>query len=389
MAGWLTYIGSIHIREMDLGLDRIKPVAEKLGVLHVACPVVIVGGTNGKGSTVTTMEAVYRAAGYNVGAFTSPILFHHNEQVRINGENPSDDVFCEAFAKVEAARGEITITPFEFHTLAALCIFKSHMLDVLILEVGLGGRLDATNIIDADVAVVTSIGIDHVDFLGDTREKIGFEKAGIFRKGRLAVCGDPNPPASLIEHAKKLGTILHMTESPRHFAASQLAPQNITIALKVVSLLQDRLPVTEENIQKGVRNAKLTGRQQVIPGDVTEIIDVAHNIDSVKWLSDKLTSMPCSGKTYAVFSMLGDKDIRGCVALIKHQIDHWYVAPLHVKRAASLEKLQEIFAQENVSGVTWLPTIEKAYLEVRKMAVKKDRIVVFGSFNTVSQCRVG
>lgn len=392
MADWLTYIGLIHSKEMDLGLERIKPVARKMGVDAFECPVVIVGGTNGKGSTVACMEAVYRAAGYNVGAFTSPILFKHNEQVRVNAENPSDEIFCEAFAKVEAARGEITITPFEFQTLAALCIFKTQKLDVLILEVGLGGRLDATNIIDADVAVVTSIGIDHIDFLGDTREKIGFEKAGIFRKDKLAVCGDLNPPASLIEYAEQLGTKLYFSNNRHaserwHLIPSQLAPQNIATAMMAVELLQDRLPVTQEQINHGITTVTLPGRLQVIAGDVTEIHDVAHNVDSVQWLSNKLSAMPCVGKTYAVFSMLGDKDIRGCLEIIKHQIDGWYVAPLNVKRGASLETLRNVFG--GVAHVSFLPTIADAYQEALKVAVAGDRIVVFGSFYTLNQCRVG
>lgn len=390
MADWLTYIDSIHFKEMDLGLERIKPIARKMGVDVFDCPVVTVGGTNGKGSTVATIESVYRAAGYNVGAFTSPILFRHHEQVRVNGENPSDNEFCHAFAKIEAARGELTVTPFEFHTLAALCIFKTHKLDVLILEVGLGGRLDATNIIDADVAVVTSIGIDHIDFLGDTREKIGFEKAGIFRKGKPAVCGDPNPPASLVAYAEEIGAKLYFTGPPEKRAAiqsAQLAPQNIATALMAVSLLQERLPVTEEQINQGVRSASLIGRQEVIPGDIIEIHDVAHNVDSVKWLADKLDSMPCTGKTYAVFSMLGDKDIRGCLAIIKEKIDSWYVAPLNVKRGASMEILSANFQKEYIENVTLYSTISDAYQNAKSTACIGDRIIVFGSFHTLKLVR--
>lgn len=391
MADWLDWMATVHSKEWDLGLDRIKPVAIKMGVEKFDCPVVIVGGTNGKGSTVAVLESIYRQAGYNVGAFTSPVIYRHNEQVRLNGESPNDQTFCDAFNNVQAARGEITLTPFEFQTLAALDIFKSNPLDVLLLEVGLGGRLDATNIIDADVAIVTSIGIDHVEYLGDTREKIGFEKAGIFRQGHPAVCGDPEPPASLVEYAEKLGAILYMTGSPWNYMPREdnlfhLAPRNIANAVKAVELLQARLPVSVTQIQLGIQHAKLPGRLEVFPGDVTEIRDVSHNIDSVGWLSQKLSSMPCSGKTYAVFSMLADKDIQGCVALIKHQIDEWFVAPLAVKRGASLARLKEVFQQEAIDGVNYFDSIKLAYDSAKQQSIKNDRIVVFGSFHTLGEC---
>ena len=202
---WLSWIAKVHSTEIELGLDRIKVVGARLNVLEPNCTVIIVGGTNGKGSTVAGIEAIYRAAGYLVGAFTSPILLKHNEQVRINGKDASDAKFCDAFAKVEAARGDIVLTPFEFQTLAALIIFHDYSLHVLILEVGLGGRLDAVNIIDADISIVTSIAIDHIEWLGSTREMIGREKAGIFRPKKPAVCGDNNPPQSLVEYAQSIG----------------------------------------------------------------------------------------------------------------------------------------------------------------------------------------
>src|SRR5437868_5228326 len=201
---WLTFISGLHSQEIDLGLMRVKTVAERLKVLNPDCVVITVAGTNGKGSTVAGLESIYQAANYKTGAFTSPFLFRYNEQIRINGDMVSDSNLCKAFSQVEAARGDISLTPFEFGTLAALVLFAESKLDVWILEVGLGGRLDAVNIIDADVSVVTSIAIDHIDYLGETREKIGVEKAGIFREKKPAVCGDAEPPATLEEVAKKI-----------------------------------------------------------------------------------------------------------------------------------------------------------------------------------------
>ncbi len=217
LSEWLNYIGSVHKTEIDLGLDRIREVARKLDCLTPSCPVVMVGGTNGKGSVVAGLQAIYLAAGYRTGAFTSPYLFQHNEEVSVNGEFASDDDFCDAFQKIEDARGTISLSPFEYHTLAALLIFKTANPDVLILEVGLGGRLDAVNIVDADVSVVTSIGIDHVAWLGDTRELIAIEKAGIFRKGKPAICGDANPPHTLNEQAEKIGAYFYQQGRDFHF----------------------------------------------------------------------------------------------------------------------------------------------------------------------------
>lgn len=401
---WLDWIVSIHKTEMELGLDRVKAVAARLNVLSLFCPIIIVGGTNGKGSTVAGLEAIYRYQGYHVGAFTSPILFKHNEQVRIDGKLASDEEFCDAFTKIEAVRGDVTLTPFEFCTLAALFIFQQYKLDVLILEVGLGGRLDAVNIIDADVAIVTSIAIDHTEWLGSTREEIAREKAGIFRKDKPAVCGDFDLPNSLIEYATFLdvplfyhGRDFYYDEDDKswHWASYQntkyenlplsaLATQNMSTVLMAVTLLQNRLPVTREAIDQGLSNVKLPGRIQVISGPVMEIYDVSHNAESVAFLAKRIRGLSCPGKTYAVFSMLADKDIAESITTIRDVIDVWHIAPLSVKRAASADTLIRVFHDAEINEVTPFSSIEEAYDAAKHKAQPGDRIVVFGSFHTVS-----
>lgn len=296
LSEWLSWIDQVHAKEIDLGLERVKEVAEKLNVSSPACPVIIVGGTNGKGSTVAGLEAIYLAANYRTGAFTSPFLFKPNEQVRINGEVVTDQALCAAFAEVEEARGETLLTQFEYFTLATLVIFKEHSLDVMILEVGLGGRLDSVNIIDASIAVVASIGIDHVSWLGATREQIGREKAGIFRPEYPVVCGDFDPPASILEAAADLGAPLYcqgrefdfnetisdwswQSETAQYNALplNILAVQNMSSVLMVITLLQSKLPVTEDAIKKGLSSVKLPGRIQILNGATTTIFDVSHN----------------------------------------------------------------------------------------------------------------
>jgi dihydrofolate synthase / folylpolyglutamate synthase len=403
LSEWLSWIDKVHINEIELGLERVRRVAERLSLLTPSCPVIIVGGTNGKGSTVSGLEAIYRAAGYQVGAFTTPVLWTYNEQVRLNGQVASDQAFCQAFEKIEKARGDIPLTFFEYGTLAALVLFEMHALDVWILEVGLGGRLDAVNIIDADVAVVTTISLDHVAWLGDTREAIGYEKAGIFRERKPAVCGDNEPPASISDYAKKIGTplycqerdffyqektttwswtfnTLHYTDLPK----SVLLTQNMSTVLMVITLLQPRLAVSREAINAGLSKVTLPGRLQIVEGEIMRVYDVSHNPASVAVLAKCLESIPCQGKTYAVFSMLGDKDITESIKLIKAHIDEWYVAPLPVKRGASLQTLKRAFEQAGVTDVHYFSTIQEADDVVKHKATPGDRIIAFGSFHTLA-----
>lgn len=405
LAEWLCYIDQQHKKEIDLGLERVKQVAARLGLLTPSCPVITVGGTNGKGSTVAGLQAIYQTAGYKVGAFTTPFLFKYNEQVRINGNEATEEEFCQVFEMIEGARDKsITLTPFEYSTLAALKIFQDHSLDVMILEVGLGGRLDAVNIIDADVSVITSIGIDHVEWLGNTRESIALEKAGILRPNKIAVCGDIDPPATLLSYAAELKAPLlcrgkhfsHLENETgwswlcgdlhyQNLPYSNLAIENMATVLMTIRLLQEKLPVTLSDIVSGLNKAALVGRIQVVPGPVTEIYDVSHNPASIAWLARKLTGLAgAAGKTCAVFSMLADKDIAESMLAIKDQIGAWYIAPLNTKRAATPEQLA---AACRAAGITaqMFADITKAYAAACAETETGDRIVIFGSFHTVAE----
>lgn len=403
LSSWLDWIGSVHNKEIDLGLDRIHQVAERLGLLTPKCKVIIVGGTNGKGSVVAGLEAIYLAAGYRVGAFTTPYLFVHNEEVRLNGTQADDVSFCRAFEMIESARADVSLTPFEYHTLAALIIFAKANLDVMILEVGLGGRLDAVNVMDADVSIVTSIGIDHIEWLGDTREAIAVEKAGIFRHDKPGICGDANPPTTLLASALAIGTKLYLqgedftfTEFPDHWSwqtkdieypdlpRSHLLTQNMSSVLMAVTVLQPLLPVPEEALRRGLKTVTLTGRIQVIEGPVTEIYDVSHNPASAEVLAQRLSTMPCTGKTYAVFSMLHDKDIAGTIEVIRDKIDEWFIGPLTGKRATSIEMLTKIFVDIGIQSVNFNESIVAAYQAACQHAKPGDRIIIFGSFFTVA-----
>lgn len=400
---WLDWIKSLHIKQIDLGLSRVQKVLENMN-LKMTFPIITVAGTNGKGSTVAGLESVYLAAGFKTGAFTSPFLFRYNEQIKILGKEISDEALCSAFAKVEAARKDITLTPFEFNTLAALEVFQNANLDVVILEVGLGGRLDAVNVVDADVAIVTSIGIDHADYLGDTREKIAKEKAGIFRKNKPAICGDYHPPQSLVDYAKEINAKLYCqnqdfgfdidgfhwnwwSENTRYenLTHPKLALQNMSTALMAVELLQNKLPVKQDAIEKALKTVSLTGRIQIFTGDVLKIFDVSHNPTAVLFLANYLKNHPVNGKTRAVFSMLADKDIVGTLWVIKNAIDEWYTAPLGGDRAASKQVLEYCFRKVNFANVNFYDSLEEAYKEAEKNSQKGDRIVVFGSFHTVAE----
>lgn len=407
MSEWLSWINSLHVTDIDLSLERVMEVAKRLRLLNPNCLVVTVAGTNGKGSCVAGLESIYLAMGYRVGAFTSPMLFKHNEQVRIQGLDATDADFCEAFERIDQARGEITLTPFEFNTLAAFSIFSNTHLDIWILEVGLGGRFDAVNAINADVAIVSSISLDHTDWLGETREKIAYEKAGIFRNNKPAVCGDFDPPQTLIDYAHEMGAPLYCQSREFGFEKKgsgwtwwslknrfenlpipTLALQNMATVLMAVELLQDKLPVTLEVIQQALTKVTLPGRIQIFPGSITHIFDVSHNPAAAAFLAVWLRENICEGKTHAVFSMLADKDIVSTLEVIKNVIDEWHIASLPIKRGASLEKLLACFEQSGIASVNSYPAISQAYQSAIHQAHKGDRIVVFGSFHTVAEAKL-
>jgi dihydrofolate synthase/folylpolyglutamate synthase len=400
---WIKHIQSQHRKSIDLGLERIKRIANELDLLTLPFPVITVGGTNGKGSTVAGLEAIYLANDYRVGAFTSPYLYKFNELVRIQGKSASDTDFIHAFEQIEKVRADVTLTQFEFNTLAALIIFKQSNLDIVILEVGLGGRLDAVNIIDADIMVVTSIAIDHADWLGDTREKIGREKAGIFRKHKPAVCGDFDPPHSLVAYAAGLDTPLFCQGRDFNFGKNlsswiwqgqknpleqlplpHLALQNMSSVLMAVELMQSKRPVTRDAIDKALVNLHLPGRIQVIPGEVTQILDVSHNPAAAEFLANYLRQQPIKGKTRAVFSMLADKDIAATLNVMRDEIDEWYIAALPVERGQSLEKLASAFKKADITAVKAYEAIQTAYETACSASMVGERVVVFGSFYTVA-----
>jgi dihydrofolate synthase/folylpolyglutamate synthase len=411
LSTWLSYLESIHSRPIDMGLDRVRQVADRLD-LKLDCLRVVVGGTNGKGSTCATLESILLCAGYKVGLYTSPHLLDFNERARVNGEIATDAQLTEQFAAVDAARGDVSLTYFELTTLAILRLFDQHELDVVVLEVGLGGRLDAVNIVDADCAIVTSVDLDHMDYLGDTREQIGFEKAHIFRPGKPAICADPVPPETLVEYAQSIGADLwrfgrdynysgdkqqwsyggrnqrrNAMAYPALRGANQLL--NAAAALAALEALRDRLPVPQQAVRLGLLQVQLPGRFQILPGQPTVILDVAHNPHAAAVLADNLGNMGFHPYTYAVFGMLSDKDIDGVVEKLKGRIDHWLCAGLPGPRGLTGEALAERLRALGVpegkdNSITAYNNPGDAYAAVEARAGEGDRILVFGSFLTVA-----
>jgi dihydrofolate synthase/folylpolyglutamate synthase len=383
-------------------------VKARLGA-DLACPVVIVGGTNGKGSTCAFLESLLTSAGHRTGVYTSPHLLRYAERVRIGAQEVDESALCAAFAAVEAARGDVSLTYFEFGTLAAAWLFARENVDAAVLEVGLGGRLDAVNVFDADVAVVTSVDLDHQDWLGDTREDIGREKAGIFRPGRVAICADPAPPAALVAHARAIGADLRVIGQAfsvtrdadgwrfegRHWRLGALPwPRlrgdfqlgNAGAALATLEALAKRLPVPPAAISEGLRNARVTGRFEVLPGRPAVILDVAHNPHAARALAANLATTRGEGRTFAVFAMLADKDIAGVAAAVRGQIDHWLVAGLDVPRGASAQTVLAALAKAAPGApAECLPSVAAACRRACERAGEDDRIVAFGSFYTVAE----
>ncbi len=411
---WLAHLESLHPRGqggIELGLERVLRVKEVLAQ-ELRCPVITVGGTNGKGSTCAYMEAMYSFAGYRVGCYTSPHLLEYNERVRIDRLPVDDTGLCEAFARVEAARqvaGDIALTYFEFGTLAAIEVFRSRQVEILILEVGLGGRLDAVNAYDADCAVITSIALDHTNWLGPTRASIAFEKAGIFRAGKPAICADPDPPQSLLEQARAVGADLHVLGRDFGYSGDQLqwtfwgrgglrrgglatpalrgAGQlgNASAALDAIELLRKRLPVSMQAIRRGLIELDLPGRCQVIPGRPVIVLDVAHNPQAVAGLAAKLGEMAFCARTIAVVGMLGDKDLAGSLAPLAGKVDLWLLADLKVPRGASSEVLTAAVNNSGLGGrVECFVSPDEAFARSAELAGENDRIIVFGSFYTVA-----
>jgi dihydrofolate synthase/folylpolyglutamate synthase len=415
LADWLTLLETRHPQAIDMGLERVAKVRQKMDIAFRG-PVISVAGTNGKGSTCAMLESILMRAGYKVGLYIKPHFLHFNERARIGGVPADDATLIAAFQLVEAARGDISLTYFEFTTLAIIKLMADADLDVTILEVGLGGRLDAVNIIDADVAIVTSIDIDHSAYLGNTREAIGFEKAGIFRPGKPAICSDPVPPQSLIDHANAIGADLWLMGRDFNYTgdkqqwnyggrgqrrnslaypslrgANQLL--NASAALAALESLRQVLPIGAQEVRTGLVMVDLPGRFQVMPGQPLVVLDVAHNPHAAAALAQNLGNMGFHPYTYAVFGAMADKDIDGILAQMKEHVDHWCVTDLPLPRAATAQQLKDKlldagvvpeFAANAARSIELFANPAQAYANAHQRAGENDRIVVFGSFLTVA-----
>ena len=404
---WLAWQEQLHPNAIDLGLDRVRRVLTALKLEHPAFPLLTAGGTNGKGSCVAYLEAMLRAAGYKTGAYTSPHLLRYNERVRVDGTEAMDGEFCEAFERIDRARGDVSLTYFEFGTLAALDVFARHAVDAAVLEVGMGGRLDAVNAVDPEGALVASVGLDHQEWLGSDRESIGFEKAGIYRAARPAVCGDRAPPASLLKHAAGIGADLRLLgrdfdhraggqvwswrgqegelrDLPPPALAGRIQYDNASTAIALLKSVAGRLPVPEAAIRQGLQDAQVPARFQRLPGDVETILDVAHNPDAARVLAENLEAQPARGRTLGVMGMFKDKAVEEVAEALAPRLDGWYLAGLDGPRGQSAAELAAR-VQSSVPGAELLeyPTVAAAYAAARTAARPGDRVVVFGSFQTI------
>ncbi|RXZ32734.1 bifunctional tetrahydrofolate synthase/dihydrofolate synthase [Oxalobacteraceae bacterium CAVE-383] len=417
LADWLALLEARHPQAIDMGLERVVKARQQMEI-NFRGPVISVAGTNGKGSTCAMLESILMRAGYKVGLYIKPHFLHFNERARIGGVPVDDAVLIAVFQTVEAARiaADVSLTYFEFTTLAIIKLLADANLDVTILEVGLGGRLDAVNIIDADVAIVTSIDIDHSAYLGDTREAIGFEKAGIFRAGKTAICSDPVPPQSLIDHADAIGADLWLMGRDFNYTgdkqqwsyggrgqrrnslaypslrgANQLL--NASAALAALEALRHELPVGAQEVRTGLVMVDLPARFQVMPGQPLVVLDVAHNPHAAAALAQNLGNMGFHPYTYAVFGAMADKDIDGILAQMKGHVDHWCVTDLPLPRAATAQQLKDKlldagvapeFASNAERTIELFANPAEAYANAHRRAGENDRIVVFGSFLTVA-----
>lgn len=400
---------TLHSKAIDLGLDRVKKVASSLLAQRNLPFTLTVGGTNGKGSSVAMLDAILRAQGYRVGCYTSPHLLRYNERIKINGLSLEDGPICEAFARIDQARGETSLSFFEFGTLAALDIFSQSGLDIQILEVGLGGRLDAVNAIDPDAALIATIDIDHRDWFGDKREVIALEKAGILRAGRPAVIGDPAPPASLLEYAKERQIALSLQGQDFSFGKSAdawcwqgfgepladlplpaLAGEhqlfNAAAVIQLIRMIGGKRPVSVDSIRTGLETVRLNGRFQFFDGAVPALVDVAHNPQAANSLADYLRTRFAGIKIQAVFAVMRDKDISGIVRPLQPLVEDWHLAPISLPRCASEAELQAALAELNISRVhSGYASPEAAIKSAQAQAGEAGMVLVFGTFPLVSE----
>ncbi len=405
---WLAHCERLHPKTIDMTLDRVNAVRDRLG-LRFEAPVITVAGTNGKGSTCAMLESIALQAGYRVGLYIKPHLVHFQERCRLNGAPVAAEALLPHFEAVEAARGELTLTYFEFTTLAIMRALAEAPLDLVILEVGLGGRLDAVNTIDADCAVLTSIALDHTEYLGPDRESIGREKAGIMRTGRPVVCSDPQPPQSVLDRALEIGADLRVNGRDFHFGgdrqqwswtgrsrrysglaypalrgANQLL--NAAGVLAAFEALYERLPITAQAVRTGLALVELPGRFQIVAGQPTLVLDVGHNPQAIAALALNLDQMGFFPRTHAVFGAMRDKDLAGVLAPIAPLVDAWYLTDLPIARAATAAELQPVAQQSGGTREVPISTHADPAAALRAAvaaADPADRIVVFGSFYTV------
>lgn len=405
LADWLEWQESFHPKAIDLGLERVKSVYQALPPQGPKPYTITIAGTNGKGSCVAMLNEIFCRQGFRVGAYTSPHLLRYNERIQINQTLVNDDDICTAFERVDQARGEISLSYFEFGTLAALDIFSRSKLDIQLLEVGLGGRLDAVNIIDADIAVVTCIEIDHSDWLGESRESIGLEKAGIFRRALPAIIGDINPPKSLMESASRKkapvyslgkefnyrphsdhwdwqGQDVELKQLPLPSLVGDQQLTNASIVLQAIQLAKDIRPVSDESIRSGLSNVSLTGRFQLIAdGNRQVLLDVAHNPHAVRALADSLRKVFPDRKMVAIFSIMSNKDIEGVLAELQKQIVGWYIFSLDMSRAASEAKIIQAFNNCSISKYRYgFENFQDVLKAAKDESGEDDLIVIFGSF---------
>ncbi len=404
---WLDWQSTLHPKEIELGLSRVSQVWKRLHPDGFRAAVITVAGTNGKGSCVALLETIYRQAGYRVGCYTSPHLLRYNERVRLNGENASDDALCRVFDRIDQAREDTPLTYFEFGTLAALLLFAEADPDLLILEVGLGGRLDAVNIVDPDLALITTVDLDHCDWLGSDRQQIGREKAGIMRRGRPVVLGDPQMPESVLTHAHSIQAQAYL--AGRDFYAEKV-PQgwvwfhgqssgvclpesnlqgagqrlNASAVVMATQLLQTRLPVTWEQVCEGLRRVTLAGRLQLVSGAPTLLLDVAHNPQAVEVLTRHLRRLDWPARVHALVGLLQDKDARSILAQIAPEVDDWFLVDLTGSRGREAGQLARMLTEIGAVGaVSCHHDVTDALDAARQAAAPEDLILIFGSFLVV------
>ena len=407
---WLAWQLTLHPREIELGLERVSRVWGQLRPEGLGSLVVSVAGTNGKGSCVALLDSIYRQAGYRVGCYTSPHLVSYNERIRIDAETVTDARLCEVFERIDQARGETPLTYFEFGTLAALDLFAGEQPDLVLLEVGLGGRLDAVNIIDADVALITSIDLDHMDWLGETREQIGAEKAGILRHGQPAVLGQADMPASVLEAAETLRAEVYqyardfryerlsdawgwwgpgdgLADLPLPALQGRYQLQNAAAVLMVCQCMQPLLPVSQAAISRGLTSVRLSGRLQFVAGDPPLVLDVAHNPQAVMALREDLAVLPIRGRVHAIFSLLSDKDVTSIAHIMQPVIASWQLVGLEVGRGQTAQALKArlMAAGIGASGITCHGSFNDALSAARRQCKPQDAILVFGSFVLVGE----